>query len=156
MNGYFWWIVSQCYILPLLLVSYFYYEILWSHHGRCSFQMLFEAQFGDIVDSLHHSMKVQRALNDLESWIHKIGVLLKLHTHYSMHAWMSTHWMICFDPNAVWGNIVIWPFRNICHILDIIKRSQKPTVLWINQTAAEDMLSLLGITLNRSTNRRAV
>ena len=37
--------------------------------------------FGDAVNS----MMIQRGLNDLESWIYRIGVALKLDTHYNMH-----------------------------------------------------------------------
>lgn len=47
--------------------------------------MLCDAQFGDMVDSLNNSMKTQRGLSDLESWMCRIGVSLKLHTNYNVH-----------------------------------------------------------------------
>lgn len=37
--------------------------------------------FGDAVNS----MMIQRGLNDLESWIYRIGVALKLDTNYNVH-----------------------------------------------------------------------
>ena len=43
--------------------------------------------FGDAVNS----MNIQRGLNDLESWICRIGVALKLDTNYNVHICMSTY-----------------------------------------------------------------
>lgn len=147
MNERLWWIISQCYIFPLLLINYFYQKSLWSHHERCYFQILFDAQFGDRVNSLNNSIKIPRALNDLESWVDRTGVLLKFCTICTCEC-ICTEWFALIII-SVWGNIVIHLFRNIHYISDIIKRSQRPVILYTSRTISGDMLLVWGTTMNR-------
>lgn len=130
----------------------------WSHHRRCYFQNLFDVQLGDIFSSLTNSIRIQRGFSDLESWIYRTGVW-KLHTNHSMHLWMDIYQRYIWFGlilNSVWSNIVIWLLRNIHCILDLIKRSQRPTIVCTSQTTSGDRLAVLGTSLDRSTNRRVM